>query len=187
MDRRADFFLNAIQDTQETIRALDQKANSLLVLIALPLPVAAWLLTEVSKTYISHGSVPGWSALGFMCAAAATWTGSIVCLIRAILPRSNPSASVPIHDGASGLWYSGDLFRKRGLFANRVSCRSVQEQLNKCPDSDEKLATELAFEHMKVVFIREVKIAACRWSVYLFVSSLFCLVLAIVVAQLANA
>lgn len=166
MDKPSEFILAAINDTQATIRAIDIKVAAILVAIMAPLQNVHRVVKHLEKfssstpTYI-HGLI--------IVLFLVTWLLALICLVRAISAVDNPSSHIISSSGQSGIYFSGGLFSVKffDAFINRDIIKANKDPASffaMIPNQDDMIAKELAFEQMKLVYIREIKMNRLRWG-----------------------
>lgn len=160
MNSRQEFLIKAIEDTQATIRALDVKLGALLTACLLPFSNLGriWAhfkhLSEMLPC--SLGPLMGISFL-------LLWTASLYVLVKGLSAIDNPSRHVLATTPQKGSFYRGGLYKTALIdsFANRKSVQStisLQSIISQLPSTDDEFENELAFEQMKVIYIREMKV-----------------------------
>jgi len=168
--QQADFLSKAIEDIQGTIRALDVKASALLVVLAVPL-AAAENLGEGVKALRASSSWLLW-------ALVVAWAISLAFALLTLGAIANPAGCVPEEDRPLGTFYGATLFDVRlsdlTPWTKTKSRHSVSTWLTRCPGSPEAAAMELAFEQMKLAYIRDVKILRVRVATIALVVAIAC-------------
>ena len=153
---RIEFLYHAIDDTQSTIRAIDIKIGFLFVVIVLP-------MTKLSSIYsncmlLIDCSCWYWLIVG---AFAVSWFLAVVTLFTSLVSISDPRKHIP-DVSANGCFYDGGLFNfcLFDFFINFPvkSSKTMQDFIFALPCDDDAIVKELAFEKMKLVYIREIKI-----------------------------
>ncbi|MDP1740804.1 hypothetical protein [Polaromonas sp.] len=161
---RTDFAKASIDDCQLTIRALDVKCGAILVLLLAPLTGAGSIFDSL-ESIEPRGCGYFLGALFF-----GTWAVSLLSLIRGLAPLDNPSLHILDHKNFTGTFYRGGLFNfgysdallRRSVIA---SLKKVSDAVAELPKNDAEILNELTFEHMKLCYIREVKIRLLRWGI----------------------
>jgi hypothetical protein len=160
MNSKQEFIVRAIEDTQATIRALDVKLGVLLTGYLLPFsnPGHIWEhfkhLSEILPCFI--GQLMG---ISFML----LWLAVVYILIKGLSPVDNPSRHLLEVESLKGSFYRGGLYNLELIdsFVNRISVQSkinLKNIVSQLPSTDDEFENELAFEQMKVIYIREIKI-----------------------------
>ena len=157
---KSKFILNSILDTQATIRAIDVKIGYLLAALLVPFALLGRIWAHLFNI---HATLPFYIGDLLFFAFLLTWIFSILCLIRALSAIDNPAIHIIDHRNYNGIFYSGGLYQFEFFdsFQNRKSIRAsenVVSFLAKVPDSERNIQNELAFEQMKLIYIREIKL-----------------------------
>lgn len=181
-DNKALFMLAAVSDIQATIRAIDVKAGALLTALLLPLASLGKIWSHLTAISASFHDVVG-IIFGFLF--FLLWLCVLFILVKIISPLDNPSCHVTNTNSCTGIFYSGHLYDKVFSFAdyffngrNICASRSTSEFLEELPLSDDLLIKELAFEQMKLVYIRDIKLF--RLNMALVLAGLWLLVSVII-------
>lgn len=159
-----DFAKAALDDCQLTIRALDVKCGAVLVLLLAP-------LTSAGSIFDSLESINdrGWAYfLGVLF--FGTWALSLLSLIRGLAPLDNPAPHILDHKSSAGTYYRGGLFRfgytdallRRSVISSQ---KKVADAVSDLPTNTAEILNELTFEHVKLCYIRDVKIKLLRWGI----------------------
>lgn len=168
MGKQLQFAYSAIADCQSTIRAIEVKLGALLTAAFLPLGIidkiwAVFLSFTVKfDTYIATCAI----VLFFI-----SWFLIVVALIRTLAAIDNPKNHVTMSSHQSGVFYCGGEYKFTWLdilFNRQLACSrsQVSEVANRYPKSDENIIDELAFEHLKLVYIRDVKLFRLKHCFY---------------------
>jgi hypothetical protein len=164
MDNVIKFLLAAIADCQGTIRALDTKINYLVVILIIPLTK----LGSIERTCVRLLSGVGAShyvMVGLVLVFCAAWLAAAYFAYFGLVAIDNPEGHIN-SNGGTGVFYSGDLFEvkflDRLLNRNITSERSLAGQVDLLPSNDTLIIKELAFEQMKVGYIRAIKLKRAR-------------------------
>jgi len=139
-----DFLHSAIQDTQQNIRAIDFKIGALLAGCIVPFPQ----IREIFK---------------FLTLNEYWWQHAL-----AAVAIDNPSKHIADNVNQKGLYFGGGLF-KFNLFnlfwrTKSFATKSVQSYKNEIEDSSLDISKELAYEHLKLIYIRDLKIFRLRYA-----------------------
>lgn len=161
-----DFLKDAVQDGQETIRALDVKLAAVLVAIMVPIPLLGSISGCLKAVYLQYPTYP-LATLLFIFAFA--WIGAILSFSLAIGAIGNPAIHVRGAGSLKGvLFLPGQYsFSAVDAFLNRsdvVARQTPQEHLDDVPTTDSSAALELSFEHLKIAYIRDLKMFRMRWG-----------------------
>lgn len=164
------FMYQAIADTQSIIRAIDTKLGFILILNLIPITNMGKIYSKIYNiiynehdcaTLLLKGTI---SILCIACWIFAAW-----CTYRGISAIDNPKNHIKSLNGASGYFYSGDLYKTRFLDAifNRNALKSEKtflEHFNQKPSTNVEILMELSFEKMKLAYIRDMKLARQLYS-----------------------
>jgi len=161
---RSQFLYASISDIQATIRAMDTKANVLLLVLFVPVS----RITDISPMfhYLTRErfGFMSWIATVVAVAMLFFWLVSLVLTLWYVSAVHNPSTHVT-GNKPPGSFYSATLFNVR-LWniksARYASSQSLDEHLKQLPQTDEEICRELAFEQMKLVYIRSRKMALIK-------------------------
>ncbi|WP_394230551.1 hypothetical protein [Shewanella colwelliana] len=163
MDNKAQFIIAAIEDCQATIRATDVKVGALLAGLLLPFSQIThiWIYLTQLSAMIEHQI--------FTFAFFALWFTAICTLVRTISAIDNPANHIVNENTCKGSFYSGGLYRFGFLdsLLNREIIKADKDVANfalSYPDSTDKIELELSFEHMKLIYIREIKLHRLNFS-----------------------
>jgi hypothetical protein len=166
MNSRKEFAVAAIAEAQATIRALDVKLAALLVAVLAPIP----LLPSIAECFA--GIYSRWS--GFLVGSTLVvfslcWALAILCYARAIGAISSPSKHILNGTSFTGSLYGPGLFNFLPIDAilNRSSVISKIDPLAHVmtmPSTPDDIERELAFEHMKLIYIRDIKLLRLQWG-----------------------
>lgn len=160
MDNRTAFLGGAILDAQSIIRAIDVKIGALLVGLLAP-------LSSLGKIWnvLMHVSVIAPVSIGIGLAALffLTWICAIVALVRALSAIDNPSHHIVNSERYKGSFYAGGLYHFGALdvFFNRAiikASKDVAAFIAEAPETKEQIDNELAFEQLKLIYIRDAKL-----------------------------
>jgi hypothetical protein len=119
----------------------------------------------IASTIVALTHCPQRAVMNISVAAATilvvSWFLAYVLILRTILATSNPAGAIPEQSGALGTFYSGNLFRTKIQHVFQPSriraTMSVSDHLSRIPNSEEDIGRELAFEQMKLAYIRTKK------------------------------
>lgn len=163
MDNKAQFIMAAIEDCQATIRATDVKVGALLAGLLLPFSQISHIwkyLTQLSEMIESQNVTFVFFFL---------WFTAICVLIRTISAIDNPADHIVNGNTCKGSFYSGGLYRFGFLdsLLNREVIKADKDVANfslSYPNSPDEIELELSFEHMKLIYIREIKLHRLNFS-----------------------
>jgi hypothetical protein len=160
------FLYTSIADIQATIRAMDFKANVLLLVLFVPIS----RVTDISGAIRHFGAGQfgklGWIPIIMAAAVAIFWLASLVLTFWYVSAVHDPSAHVT-GKKPPGTFYSPTLYKVRlwNIESRRsASAQSLDDHLAQIPANDEDVCRELAFEQMKLVYIRSRKMALIKWG-----------------------
>jgi hypothetical protein len=169
MSDKKSFILVAINDAQSTIRAVDVKVGALLAGLLLPLSSVGNILTHVvNVSTLSNKNTAVILGLTFLI----FWLLAVSSLIRTLSAINNPANHIVNSENYKGLFYGGGLYNFGWLdtLLNRSIIKAnkdVDAFLQCYPNSEEEVVSELTFEHMKLVYIRELKLFRFKASLRL--------------------
>jgi hypothetical protein len=161
LEARNDFLIAAIEDLRDSIRAMDFKAEVLLIAMSAPLMDASGTASAIVGLVHSANPVIAALSTGSAAVLVVGWFGAFCLILRLLLAGLNPAAAVPDHSDAKDVFFPAALFRvrKRDLWRPHrvVTSKSVQDHLDEMPVTLEEIAVELAFEQMKLAFLFSIK------------------------------
>lgn len=171
MHKKIEFIEAAISDTQATIRATDVKVGVLLAGMLLPISSLGKIWNHF--VHLSSLSAP-WIAIIIGVIFFLMWIIAIVSLVRTISAIDNPSAHIINSGDFNGSFYGGGLYRFNlpDAILNRAIIKANKDVLkfsNEYPENENSIILELTFEHMKLIYIREIKLY--RLNIALITSS----------------
>lgn len=161
---KLDFLHSAIQDTQQNIRAVDFKIGALLAGSIVPFP-------QIRTIYEFLNSNNLWWQQGLAWIIFTIWLLAVLILLAALSAIDNPSKH--INDGYSqkGTYYGGGTFKFNainGFFCTDIRThRTVQDYANELDNPNFPFIKELAFEHLKLIYIRDLKLFRLKFAVAL--------------------
>ena len=155
------------------IRAIDTKVAGLFVVLFLPIAKLPQIAT-VCRALVDSLAVPfSWLAATAVFAFVLCWVLSFFCALRTLLVIDNPSNYIG-GTRPSGVYYSAGLFNVSiwNAFAGARGKQRIDFDhfFASLPNDDLSARRELAFELMKLVFIRTIKIKRASLT-YLLVYS----------------
>lgn len=159
-----DFIHSAIQDTQQNIRAVDFKIGALLAGCIVPFPQ----IREIFK-FLTVNEF--WWQHAIAAIIFVTWLVTVLILLSALSAIDNPSKHITDNANQKGLYFGGGLF-KFNLFnifwrTKNFAIKSVQDYKNEIEDTSLDISKELAYEHLKLIYIRDLKIFRLRHAIVL--------------------
>lgn len=166
--KKIEFMYQAINDTQGTIRAIDIKLGFLFVVIFMPLSAV---------TSICCASEKLWNMSGLCdllcCATGFLWIMSVIFLFLGLLPIQNiKSRFCGQSNFASDSYYDGGaplvrIFESISIYIFRIRfSKTLDEYIDSLPNSESEIIATLAYEKMKISFVRNIKLsraAACTY------------------------
>ena len=177
MDKRSEFIIAAIQDCQATIRATDVKVGALLAGLLLP-------FSQINQIWMHFKQL----SVLINCQAITyvfffLWFLSIFLLVRTIAAIDNPTNHIVNSGNCTGSFYSGGLYTFGILdsILNRdlVKANKDISTFNaNYPSNLNEIELELSFEHMKLIYIREIKLNRLKFSLR---TSSICLIVGVCV------
>ncbi len=160
MHNKKDFIILAINDTQSTIRAIDVKASILLAVAISPLSSIGKIWNHFT---IGLASYPDCYTPVLGAVFTILWTLILVSLGRTISAVDNPSEHIVDSSLLKGSLYGGGLFKLNLLdtLYNRKGLKSTKDVatlIDDYPNDEDEENKELVFEHLKLIYIREIKL-----------------------------
>lgn len=164
MSTQFGFIKAAVDDTQLTIRALDVKAAAILVLLIAPFPALGRIFATFERIFNMQ---PRFLMIGLCCLFILCWALAIVALVRGLAPLDNPANHISSPGTAIGAYYGAGLYKFAFFDAllNRdviQATKPLSTVISQFPSDEAGVISELVFEHMKLCYIREVKIKLLR-------------------------
>jgi hypothetical protein len=177
---RLDYLYAALEDTQETIRAIDIKSGFLFLLLCAPAPVVDKIIDAAPnfqqapvllRLLIISTSIV-WALSGFALFMAVAAIGNAASRTRGAVP--------------SGTYFGADIFNldwtdsftDRGRYANF----DVISEAARLPKDETAIIEELVYEKIKLTYIRQLKMKrfdtasrlAAVWAPMAIITSLVC-------------
>lgn len=163
---RSEFILAAINDAQATIRSIDVKVTALLAGLLIPLSSLGKIWNHLSHIHsLDH---PYFTVLiGALFFLA--WLIAVFSLVRTVSAIDNPAKHILNSGHYKGIFYGAGLFGFGALdvLLNRPIIKGstdVASFSKDYPASEEEVVSELSFEHMKLIYIREFKLHRFKYS-----------------------
>lgn len=168
---RMEFLLAAIEDVRDVIRVIDTKVGALLVGLAIPLSTLASIWSVCGDVLEKTSGAGGIAAGALFVVFALAWAISIFATLQTLLHADNPAEHIT-GETPSGVFYSPRLFRL-SLWAVLLPGRSRSQVpfarfLADLPRNRETATRELAFEFMKLVYIRTLKMKRAQVAYFSF-------------------
>lgn len=159
MNSKAEFINGAIADTQSTIRSIDAKVGALIAGLLLPLSVMDNIWTNIDNFRSLTQPIIGICLILLFFMA---WLLTFIILVRTILAIDDPAKHIVNSADFTGSFYSAasysfsfiDTFLNRSLIK---ADKDVVSLLEAYPSNSDEIAHELAFEHLKLIYIRDIK------------------------------
>ncbi|MBD1578012.1 hypothetical protein HC723_16620 [Vibrio sp. S11_S32] len=156
------FIIAAIEDCQATIRATDAKVGALLAGILLPFSQISHIWRYLIQLSEEIGSQT------FTIIFFILWLTTIYMLVRTISAIGNPVNNI-INNKCTGSFYSAGLYSFVFLdsLVNRSVIKANKEVASfaqSYPNTTHEIELELSFEHMKLIYIRDIKLHRLNFS-----------------------
>lgn len=167
MLNKLDFIYASIADTQATIRAVDVKIGALLVAVLMPFSNLGRICAHFQNISQNYNET---LALVLLVLFFCVWILSIITLIRGLSAVDNPAKHIVNSENYKGSFYGGNLYNFGILdcFLNRSVIKADKDvstfELD-IPDNKNKIEGELAFEQMKLIYIRDAKFHRLKWGI----------------------
>ena len=166
MRNKREFLLAAIEDSQGTIRAVDVKVSVLLVGLLAPFSNLGRIFSHISHidSAVSHVAAYLIAFVFF-----SLWGMALLSLVMSISAIDNPAKHIASSSKFTGSFYGGGLYRfsfidslfNRDIIKAEKDSGSFYDLL---PDSEREIENELMFEHMKIIYIREIKLHRLKYA-----------------------
>lgn len=165
-DKVFGFLDRAIEEGQLTIRALDVKLGALIAAVLAPLAAISRVFAHIESFYHLW---PHWPLFLVNSVFLALWLLALTSFAMAIGAIDNPAIHIPNAKLYKGSFYGGDqyalswvdAFLNRGVVVAKSDPAVFRKEL---PSTEEEFANELVFEHMKLMYIRDVKLHRLKWG-----------------------
>lgn len=153
------FITTAIADTQATIRSIDVKIAALLTGMLLPLSS----LGHIWSHLLHLSSRCQWVTITIGILFFFLWILAVLLLVRAISAIDNPAQHILNIETYKGSFYGVGLYKFgfQDMILNRSinkATKNVTEFLEEYPNDLIAITAELTFEHMKLIYIRDIKL-----------------------------
>lgn len=164
------FIYASLVDIQGTIRAVDTKLSAVIAIEALAAPFAMPLL---HSHLLHHAACQSQSSLLIptilYAFAVFSFFVSIWMAIYGIVGISNPRDKITSSHDTNGAFYSPGMFSLRAIDALHFvhgdsSLPTLERHLQTLPMARETVFRELAFEQMKLCYIRDIKLLRQRFA-----------------------
>jgi len=169
MKNRIEFIADSISDIQDTIRAIDAKFFGIIVILLLPLTE----LGEISNAFKALYKINSEITVICLIALVFCWVVAILVCMLGVYSESNPIKRIKGYEVYKG----ENLFYRSGLFNINMlsqffpfcimSVKSLEDLIKETEIDEAGIINELAFEQVKLSYIRDLKISRQRLSVIL--------------------
>ena len=176
---KLEYIYKAMDDTSNTIRALDAKINYIFVETGIVFALLAVVFNEIFKFYKDNSSKPYISGAIFLLLIAY-----IVCILISIYngyitlyPKNNPQDKVNNENiNVKNLWY---LLNDDKNDLLKMTLKDYNDKLKSMSEDD--ILTSVSFELMKLSYIRNIKLKTSNRCInYFYISvAIFCVVMII--------
>jgi hypothetical protein len=166
-----EFLYASIEDVQGTIRAIDTKMAALMVILIIPLSQLGDIVQKIRGllAQTQNSMQPAVWVLSAVC--IVSWLLSIVVTLLALLGIDSPFAHVRFGgetENPKGAFYAGNVFtfEPKHVFnpAEIRSSRTLLDHVADLPASHDALVKELAFEQMKLAYVRGLKMIRQKYA-----------------------
>jgi hypothetical protein len=172
------FLTSAIMDIQGIIRAVDTKLQVFIGFLLLPILIVGKVLTYFDHL-VTMSSWPGGTFWAYALIAffVASWLVALLIFFAGLNSIGNPVNHTRNDTKAKGCFYLGYLFSPK-YYHSIVSCNLMAKKkssavIAELPANGDLVIHELVFEHIKVVFIRDLKIFRQKVALKLMLVSSF--------------
>ncbi|WP_151981235.1 hypothetical protein [Acinetobacter guerrae] len=167
---KSTFLQSAIQDTQQNIRAIDFKIGALLAGCIVPFP-------QIRTIYEFLSSNGLWWQQGLAWIIFSIWLIAVLILLAALSAIDNPSKHINDGYAQKGTYYGGGIFKFNvinGFLRTDIRTnKTVLNYSNELDDPNFPFINELAFEHLKLIYIRDLKLFRLKFAVGLIACLIF--------------
>mgnify|MGYP001471599962 FL=1 len=167
MDSKSTFILAAIHDAQSTIRSTDVKVATLLAGLIIPIASIDTMWGYWANiSALTTTCIPDLIGIAFL----VTWLLAFMSLVLTISAISNPASHIVNSNSQKGSFYGGKLFEFgwADMLLNRSTIRANKDIVafyQDYPSTEDETILELAFEHLKLIYIRDIKLHRLRLSI----------------------
>lgn len=178
-DKILAFLYASITDIQSAIRVNDTKAAVVIGILILVLSNSGKIYLNFSKLHQTVYCGPSqWQLWALIMLFFVTWLVAFVAAMRSVMAIHNPKSHITLIDCPNGTFYNGGLYDLGvcDAFVSRdiTSKVSLEDYVNKLPDTINAIKQELVFEQMKLAYIRDMKAVRLKWAYILVVVWLTC-------------
>ncbi len=166
-----DFLLAAIEDAQAVIRAIDTKIGMLLAILILPLAKFGPALSGIMRAAGGMGPLERMRLVILAALTVTAWLLALVMAARGLIGIRGESLKSVKADGVRGLFLMRREFSGLACLLN-VSPKVRDDELScidgakafcqRLPGNVTEIVGELAYEHLKVARIRDLKMIRHR-------------------------
>jgi hypothetical protein len=154
-------------DIQSTIRAIDVKIGALLVALLTPFSSLGRVFAHFQNLSLNFNKP---LILALLVLFFSAWMLSILALVRGLAAIDNPAKHIVNSNKYKGSFYGGELYNFSFLdcLLNRTIIKANKDVSTfemDIPDSKNKIETELVFEQMKLIYIRDAKLHRLKWGI----------------------
>jgi hypothetical protein len=161
---RKEFLIASIADIQSTIRAIDTKLISILVILLIPITTVGKVALYIHHFLISNPPIYLHIIMVFtLILFVLFWLLSLFAVLNGISSIDNPSEHLCDLNCSKGTFYNGGLYPVKLIdaFFNRKDLKSIvalNEQIIILPQNENDAVKELLLEQHKLAYIRDIKI-----------------------------
>ena len=156
MSETKEFLYQSITDTQATIKAIDVKLGFLFVLAFMPLTLLSTITPCISNLWKFGLLFQIMLIINFIA-----WFLSLIYIFFSLTSISDPNDHIS-GPRPAGLFYGKNLFKTENinLFSTiKITCNYTVDNLFSALPSGDEIIRELAYEKIKITYIREIKIS----------------------------
>ncbi|RZG73555.1 hypothetical protein EXE10_00215 [Acinetobacter sp. WCHAc060033] len=161
---KSTFLQSAIQDTQQNIRAIDFKIGALLAGCIVPFPQIRTIYEFLDSNGLWYQQALAWLIF-------AIWLVAVLILLAALSAIDNPSKHINDGYAQKGHYYGGGTFKFNlinGFFRTDIRAnQTVQNYSDELDKANFPFVKELAFEHLKLIYVRDLKLFRLKFAVVL--------------------
>lgn len=164
------YLYDSIKDIQSTIRSIDTKVGFIFIVLSIPFNKLDIIFNSCSDLINNSTSTTLFYINIFIVLFfSLSWLFAFVSTIRAIISIENPSEHIINHSEQSGSFYCGGLFKLCfiDVIFNRNSVKAIKDvrkHTESLPSSENEIINELAFEQIKLSYIRDIKSIRQKWA-----------------------
>lgn len=167
MDNKTAFLAGAILDIQSTIRAIDVKIGALIVALLAPFANMGRICAHFQHILNFNKTL----GLTLVVVFFFAWIAALIALVRALAAIENPAKHITNYTKHKGTFYGGGLYQFGLLdtYLNREVIKASKDVASfeqDIPDTKKEIETELAFEQLKLLYIRDLKLHRLKYAIY---------------------